>query len=62
MNPAVVFLISEGIKVLVAHIASRGSLNNLTQVEAEAQVEKLAAALPSVLPSPEELENPPNPA
>lgn len=62
MNPAVVFLISESIKLLVSHIASRGSLNNLTQVEAEAQVEKLAAALPSVLPSPEELENPPNPA
>jgi hypothetical protein len=63
MTPEQAFLISESIKILLGHLATMGSLNNLTQAQAEAMVQKLAADLPSVLPSPEDLETlPPNPA
>lgn len=56
MNPAVAFLIGEGVKLLFQHLAQRGQLNNLTQAQAEAMVKSMADALPTILPSPEELE------
>jgi len=56
---AVVFLASEIFKLVLSHLSNQGSLNSLTQSQAEAMVQKLAAELPSLLPTPEELENPP---
>jgi len=58
---AIVFLVSESIKLILSHLSQRGSLNTLTQAQAEVMVKSLADALPTVLPTPEELENPPQP-
>jgi hypothetical protein len=54
--PALIFLASETVKIVLSHLAERGQLNNLTQVQAEAMVKSIADNLPSVLPTPEELE------
>jgi hypothetical protein len=56
MTPAVAFLIAEGVKLIMQHLQNRGQLNTLTQDQAEAMVAQLAAALPTTLPSPEDLE------
>jgi hypothetical protein len=56
MTPAVAFLIAEGVKLLFQHLSSTGQLNTLTPEQADAMVAKLAASLPDILPSPEELE------
>ena len=57
MNPAIFFLASETVKLVLQHLATRGQLNNLTQAQAEAMVKSLADNLPASLPTPEELEN-----
>lgn len=59
---AIVFLSAELFKLVLSHLSQQGSLNTLTQAQAEAMVAKLAAELPSILPTPEELENPTPPA
>jgi len=58
---AIVFLGAELFKLVLNHLSAQGSLNTLTQAQAEAMVAKLAADLPSLLPTPEQLENPTTP-
>jgi hypothetical protein len=53
---AIVFLASEIFKLVMNHLAAQGSLNTLTQAQAETMVQTLAAGLPSLLPTPEQLE------
>lgn len=56
---ALAWLIAEMAKLVINRLAQAGKLNNLTQAQAEAEFASISAALPSVLPSPEELEKPP---
>lgn len=56
---ALAWLIAEIAKLVINRLSQAGKLNNLTQPQAEAEFESISAALPVVLPSPEELENPP---
>jgi hypothetical protein len=53
---ALIFLGTEVFKLVTAHLAQKGTLNNLTQEQAELMVKKLAVTLPDALPTPEELE------
>lgn len=62
MGQALIFLSAEVFKIVMNHLSQQGSLNSLTQAQAEVLVQKLAAGLPSLLPTPTELENPTPPA
>ena len=57
---ALAWLIAETAKLVLNRLAQSGKLNGLTQAQAEAEFESISAALPAVLPSPEELETPPS--
>lgn len=59
MDPsAIIWLVTEAVKLVVARVAAKGLLNNLTQAQAEAEIQTIAASLPAVLPAPTDLENP----
>lgn len=53
---AIIFLVSESVKIILNHLGNTGKLNTLTQPQAEAMVKSLADNLPTALPTPEELE------
>jgi hypothetical protein len=51
-----VFLASEAVKIVMAHLAQKGSLNNLTEAQAKAWLATFQQSLPPVQPTPEQLE------
>ena len=61
MSPALIWLIAELTKLVVQRVSDAGKFNSLTEAEAEKMVLDIGASLSTSLPTPEELENPPNP-
>lgn len=58
MNPAVIFLISEAVKVVIQKINEQGKLGTLTDAEAQLMIQNIALSLDVNLPTPSELEGP----
>lgn len=50
------YLIPAAIKLIADHFALRGSLDTLTQAQADAWLDNFTKSLPALLPTPEELE------
>lgn len=62
MTPGLAFLIAELTKMGIQLAMQHGSLDTLTQADAEATIKKIADSLQVTLPSPEDLEAGPPPA
>lgn len=59
MSTGLAFLISELTKMGIQLAMQQGSLDTLTEEQAQAVIAQLAAKLDTTLPTPEELENAP---
>jgi len=56
MGPGVAFLIVELVKLGLNRVNQAGKFNTLTEDEAKAEFQAIAAGLPTTLPTPEQLE------
>ena len=58
MNPWAIWTIQEALKIAIRRLEGLGSLDNITEEQARAEIARLTESLPAKLPTPEELEGP----